>query len=284
MIQKFKEAAKGKNSNIGIGLGISEDQNQKILQASLNFVRSNKANVYLFGNSSHINSLREQTPENYLNSRVKFIECQNPEFTILSSLIDDRIQSIVRGSMSSNKFLTNLKDELKVKKINRLALLETYFGQEFFFGPVGIDECNNLKNKTHFLNLAIHILHEFEINPRISILSGGRKSDIGRDRKVDKLIQDADKIVHIFKEKNKKLEISHNEILIEQAIESNSNLIIAPDGISGNLIYRTLVHLGGGKAYGAIYMGLKNIIVDTSRVGDISEIQGALLLALALSK
>jgi len=49
------------------------------------------------------------------------------------------------------------------------------------------------------------------------------------------------------------------------------------------LIYRTLVHLGGGKAYGAIYMGLKKNIIDTSRVGEISEIQGALLLALALT-
>ena len=36
--QKFKEIAKEKSSNIGIGLGASEYHNQKILQASLNFV------------------------------------------------------------------------------------------------------------------------------------------------------------------------------------------------------------------------------------------------------
>ena len=30
-------------------------------------------------------------------------------------------------------------------------------------------------------------------------------------------------------------------------------------------------------------MGLEKIIIDTSRVGELSEIQGALLLALALS-
>ena len=87
-----------------------------------------------------------------------------------------------------------------------------------------------------------------------------------------------------MKEKYVNITITHDEILIEKAIENKSNLIIAPDGISGNLIYRTLVHLGGGKAYGAIYMGLKHTIIDTSRVGDISEIHGALLLALALSK
>ena len=284
MIQKFKEAAKEKSSNIGIGLGVSEYHNHKILQASLNFIGSNKANVYIFGTSNHINTLIKQTPKNYLNLRIKFIECQIPEYTILTSLIDDTIHSIVRGSMSSNKFLKNLKKELNVKKINRLALLETNTGHQFFFGPVGIDECNNFTNKIDYLDLAIDKLHEFDIIPKISVLSGGRTSDIGRDSNVDKTIKEADKIVELFKKKFTNLEISHDEILIEKAIESKSNLIIAPEGISGNLIYRTLVHLGGGKAYGAIYMGLKNSIIDTSRVGDFSEIQGALLLALALSK
>jgi len=284
MIQKFKEAAKEKRSNIGIGLGVSEYHNQKILQASLNFVELNKANVYIFGNSNFINSLLEQTPKKYTNSRLYFIECQTPERVILTSLINNTIQSIVRGSMSSNKFLNSLKKELNVKETNRLALLETNNGQQFFFGPVGIAECNNIENKIKFLDLAIKKLQDYDIIPKVSILSGGRTSDTGRDSKIDKTIQDADKIVELLKKKYSNLKISHDEILIEKAIESKSNLIIAPDGISGNLIYRTLVHLGGGKAYGAIYMGLRNTIIDTSRVGDFSEIQGALLLALALSK
>jgi len=284
MIQKFKEVAIEKRSNIGIGLGTSEYHNQKILQASLNFLEFNTANIYIFGNSNFIHSLLEQTPKNYLNSRVNFIECQSPEHVILTSLINNRIQSIVRGSMSADKFLNSLKKYLKVKKSNRLALLETNYGQQFFFGPVGIDECNTFENKIKYIDLAIKKLQEFEIIPKISILSGGRISDTGRDSKVDKTIQEADKIVELLKNKFSNLKISHDEILIEKAIENKSNLIIAPDGISGNLIYRTLVHLGGGKAYGAIYMGLENTIIDTSRVGDISEIQGALLLALAFSK
>ncbi len=283
MIQKFKKATKEKRSNIGIGLGATEYHNQKILQASLNFVELNKANVYIFGNSNYINNLLEQTPKNYLNSRINFIECQIPEHVILASLIDNTIQSIVRGSISSNKFLNSLKKELNVKEINRLALLETNNGQEFFFGPVGIDECKTFEHKLNYLDLAIKKLQEFDIIPKISILSGGRIGDIGRDSKVDKSIQDADKIVDLLKNRFNNLEISHDEILIEKAIESKSNLIIAPDGISGNLIYRTLVHLGGGKAYGAIYMGLESTIIDTSRVADFSEIQGALLLALGLS-
>ncbi|MHA1933403.1 MAG: methanogenesis marker protein Mmp4/MtxX, partial [Promethearchaeota archaeon] len=186
------------------------------------------------------------------------------------------------GSSSSNKFLGNLRKFLNTQKINRLALLETVDGHQFFYGPVGIDECNNLTDKLEFIE---HILKEFEllnIKPNISVLSGGRLGDIGRDSKIDNSIREGEKIVEIMKTKYTNLSIKHHEILIEDAVMNKSNFILAPDGISGNLIYRTLVHLGGGKAYGAIYMGLKKTIIDTSRVGEISEIHGAFILALAL--
>lgn len=284
ILQKFEEAAKEKKSNIGIGLGDSEYHNNKILKASLNFLETQNSSVFIFGKKSSVNKIREQIQISNIKLQLKFIECQEPEKSIFEYLLNKSINSIVRGSISSTKFLKNLKIYLNSREINRLALLETYNNYQFFYGPVGIDECNNLEKKIKFLELAVRELNEINIIPKISVLSGGRISDTGRDAKVDKTIQDANKIVEIMRKRFVNITITHDEILIEKAIENKSNLIIAPDGISGNLIYRTLVHLGGGKAYGAIYMGLKHTIIDTSRVSDISEIHGALLLALALSK
>jgi len=285
IIQKYEVAAKEKESiNIGIGLGDSENQNQKILTTSLNFLKKFKSTICFFGKKEYSKSILNLTPRNKINTNVRFIDCEVPEESIVDYLISNSIHSIVRGSLSSNKFIDHLKKSLNMKGIHRLAILETFNGDQFFYGPVGIDECNNLDNKIIFLELALKEMKKLEIVPKISILSGGRLGDIGRDSKVDQLIQDGDEIVKLLKEKYPNLIISHDEILIENAIGNNSNLIIAPDGISGNLIYRTLVHLGGGKAYGAIYMGAKKTIIDTSRVGDQSEIYGALVLALALSK
>ena len=217
------------------------------------------------------------------NSNITFIECEEAEKEIFESLNNNTIDAIIRGSLSSNKFLDNLRSYLNIQKINRLALLETVNGHQFFFGPVGIDECNNLVDKLEFLEKSLKEFELLNIKPNISILSGGRLGDIGRDDKIDKSIRDGEKIVETIKKKYPTLSIKHHEILIEDAVRNKSNLILAPEGISGNLIYRTLVHLGGGKAYGAIYMGLKKAIIDTSRVGDISEIHGAFLLALALA-
>lgn len=284
ILQKFELKAKQKRTNIGIGLGDSEYHNQKILKASTKFLEQYKSIIYFFGKKNSLNNLLEQIQNSENKLRMEFVECKDPEINIFNFLKNNTIHAMVRGSLSSNKFLKNLKINLNVREINRLALLETFNGHQFFYGPVGIDECNRLEDKITFLNAAIKELKRFDIVPKISILSGGRISDIGRDDKVDKTIEDANEIVKFMEKKYPDLMISHDEILIEKAIENKSNLIIAPDGISGNLIYRTLVHLGGGKAYGAIYMNLDSPIIDTSRVGKFSEIYGALLLAQGLSE
>jgi putative methanogen marker protein 4 len=284
ILEKYELIAQEKKPiNIGIGLGDSEHHNREIIRTSLDFIRKFRSKIYFFGKENIINGFLHEFHEN-VDLKLHFIKSEKPGLSIFQFLMNNTIQSILRGSLSSSEFLNYFKMNLNVKEINRLALLETFYGQQFFFGPVGIDECNKLENKKTFLELAIKEVQSLKITPKISILSGGRIGDIGRDFRVDKTIREANNIIKFMKDKYPNLLISHDEILIEQAIKNKSNLIMAPDGISGNLIYRTLVHLGGGKAFGAIYMGnLKSPIIDTSRVGKNSEIYGALILAQALS-
>ncbi len=283
IIQKFELMSNKKSANIGIGLGTSDLHNQKILKASLDFLEDRTSTINIFGNKRSIVNINKQVFNEKHKPDINLIECEEPEKKIFESLNNNTIDAIIRGSLSSSRFLGNLRKFLSIEKINRLTLLETVGGHQFFYGPVGIDECRNVEEKIEFIENALGEFEFLNINPNISVLSGGRRGDIGRDDKIDKSIRDGDKIVEILKERYPNLMINHHEILIESAVMNKSNLIIAPDGISGNLIYRTLVHLGGGKAYGAIYMGIKKVIIDTSRVGEISEIQGALLLALALA-
>ncbi len=283
LIQKFELLSKGKRVEIGIGLGTSELHNTKILKACIDFLGEKELKIFIFGKKHAILSIEKYFSSENQKLNINFVESEKAEKEIFEYLDKKAINAIIRGSLSSNKFLTNLRKFLNTKKINRLALLETVNGHQFFYGPVGIDECNNLVDKLEFIEQSLKQFELLNVKPKISILSGGRRGDIGRDDRIDKSIRESEKIVEIMKTKYPDLSIKHHEILIEDAVLNKSNLILAPDGISGNLIYRTLVHLGGGKAYGAIYMGLKNVIIDTSRVGEISEIHGAFLLALALS-
>lgn len=279
----FKSNAHLKKANIGIGLAESEEHNIKILHASLKFLKSYNSTIFLFGNEKAVTLIENNNDYKKTTKGIELVKSKTPETEIFNFLNNDIISAIVRGSFSSSKFLKNLKDLFNISVINRLALLETYNGFQFFYGPVGIDECNNIDSKINFVIKAIKQFKSLNIEPQISILSGGRLGDIGRDAIVDNTINIAQEVVAYLKKENPNLRINHDEILIENAINNKSNLIIAPDGISGNLIYRTLVHLGGGKAYGAIYMDLPKVFIDTSRVGNLSEIYGALILALALT-
>lgn len=280
ILQIFESKTKNKIASIGIGLGNIEESNRSIVNTTVNFLQNNKSQIFFVSNKSTISTIRKVLSN---NTSIHLTESLNPEKKVFELIDNKIISSFIRGSFSSSKFLENLKKHYNITEINRLALLETDKGYQFFFGPVGIDECNNLNKKLIFIRLALRELESLKLTPKISILSGGRESDVGRNDRIDKTMRDANKIVDILKEQHPGLDITHDEILIENAINTKSNLIIAPDGVSGNLIYRTLVHLGGGKAYGAIYMGLNNNIIDTSRLGEISEIQGALLIALALT-
>ena len=263
---------------IGIGLGSDSQQNTLILKAAKKFLKQYNAKIYLFGENKIITRF-QQLPKEILT-----IKAQKIEEEILTFLQNKKIDSAIRGSLSSSKFISEIRNRFNVEKLNRLALLETANGFQFFFAPVGIDECKNMEEKKIFIENAITFLTSIGINPKISILSGGRIGDKGRDNLVDKTLEDGENLIKLFNQNYPSIDIKHDEILIENAIKRKANLIIAPNGISGNLIYRTLVHLGGGKAYGAIYLNLEMLIIDTSRVGNISEIEGALLISKAFSK
>lgn len=282
ILETFLEKSKNKNIKIGIGVGKSPAHYQEIINGITRYLKYNKAEICLFGyDFDERYFLNNKT---YTESKItlNFVKSENPEEKIINFLKTRKLNGVIRGGLRSSEFLKAIKNVLHIQSINRLALLETISGHQFFFGPVGIDECNDLDSKILFIKQCLDLLNTIGIKPEISILSGGRKGDLGRSSLVDQNIKEAEQVVSHFKEINPDLQIIHNEILIEKAIADGSNLILAPNGISGNLIYRTLVHLGGGKAYGAIYLGLDSIIIDTSRVGSSSEIEGALIIASAL--
>ena len=269
---------------IGIGIGEKTPQNIRIITTALNFSLKNNVWIYLFGENNVISEIKSYQLNNSPHqSKIKLISSIEPEKEMITYLINNKINSIVRGSFKSSKFLKLLKYSLKVKNIYRLALLETANGEQFFYGPVGIDECNNFNDKQRFIEKSLELFKKLKIKPRISILSGGRIGDLGRNKLIDKTIDDAENLVKYFNSQEPNIEIFHDQILIENSIKNGANLILAPNGISGNLIYRTLIHLGNGKSYGAFYLDTKYPIIDTSRVAPENELNGAFFLASSIS-
>jgi predicted methyltransferase MtxX (methanogen marker protein 4) len=139
---------------------------------------------------------------------------------------------------------------------------------------VGVDEGWTIPEKLDLVAKGREIARTFGLPGGGAILSGGRLGDVGRHKQVDKSLASGELVAKIASAR-------HAEILIEDAVE-DCGLIIAPDGISGNLIFRTLTFLGAGKGHGAPVVNIDKIFVDTSRASP--DYTNALMLADALSK
>ena len=185
----------------------------------------------------------------------------DPEL-LVKDLKEGKIDAAVRGDMSSSVLLPILKREFGMDSIQRTVLLEPLGKELVFVAPVGIDEGWTVDQKYELVKKSIALMKKLGMGERIAIMSGGRNADLGRHEIVDRTIRDAEELVERL---NNEGYFSYNsEILIEDAI-NDADLMIAPDGISGNILFRALHFLGGAKALGAPVLNMNRVFVDTSR-------------------
>lgn len=234
---------------IGIGAGSEREGYTKKVIESVKKV--DFAKVLIFG-------------EKVNTSRADFIETNDPSKTLVKFLKENKLDVAVRGSLSAKKVLSFLKEFFKTKEFYRTAFLETKYpvNKLFFLAPVGIDEGKNVEEKQTIVEESDYLFKRFDLKKKIAVLSGGRIEDKGRSKAVDESLKQARELTKNLEDKNR--EVKNYSILIEDAIKE-SDYLVAPDGIIGNYIFRTLTFLGGGKAIGAPILNLKRPFVDTSR-------------------
>lgn len=196
--------------------------------------------------------------------------------SLIDALNKGLIDAVVRGNLPAKKFVDNIKSNYQIDELMRINLLQTADKKTFILAPVGIDEGSNVEQKIELIKRSTEWLKLFGDQEQIAILSGGRAEDLGRSLNVDQTIDDAERITEYLN--NHGLKCKNFGILIEDAIKE-SNIIIVPDGIIGNFIFRTLYHLGNGDSIGAPILNVPDVIIDTSRTKN--DYSSAIILAAA---
>ena len=248
MLFKIEIRAKANHARIGLGIGEASEKLIRSAQDAREY-----ADVVLVGDEEQIRAT---------GTELEMIHSTEPSKKLVRLLMDEEIDGAVRGTLSATKTLSALKNSVGMKKLYRIALMETADGIPFFLAPVGIDEGNSVEDKMELVKRGVHHINRLGIEARVGILSGGRLEDRGRDKTVDRTLDEAETVTQLLKDFG--INATNYSILIEDAIKE-ANFIIAPDGISGNLIFRTLVFIGGGHGYGAAVL-MDKVFVDTSRV------------------
>ncbi len=259
IFRKFIALADQSKNTVGIGIG---PRNVEELKQGIEHA-SHHARIILVGQAEI--------------EGAELLKVEDPERTLIELLLNGSIDAAVRGTVSARKTLQILREQVGLPRLHRSALLSTFDGTEFFLTPVGVDEGNSKRERAYLATQTAKVLEALDIAPKVGVLSGGRAEDRGRARAVDRTLERAEQLTRTLSASG--VEATNYGILIEEAVES-SNILIAPDGISGNLIFRTLTYLGGGEGYGAPVLGTPYAFVDTSRSG--AAFGNAIIMASAL--
>lgn len=226
------------------------------------------------------------------------------EDELIEAFKNPEIDAVIRGSLKASKVIKAIKEFKSDKTINRTTYINTEdekgfsSNYEFLLAPVGIDEGKNIEEKVTLAIQAANFIQYLGKMPKIAVLAEGRKDDLGRSERIDESLISSDeltnRLIETFNEldnfDNDSDEISKNYsiknyyILLEQAIEDGYNIILANDGIFGNIMFRTLVLLDKWPSYGAVTLGIDEIFIDTSRDQTVEGYVRSLKLAYRLAK
>lgn len=182
---------------------------------------------------------------------------------LIDDLIAGKIDAAIRGDMSSSVLLPIVKQKTGLKGLERIVFLELLNGKMIIMAPVGIDEGWSDEQRIELARQSVKMAKRVGLGTKIAVMSGGRCEDRGRCRAVDTSIDSALNIVKVLRSEG--YDAYHSQILIEDAV-NKADILIAPQGIVGNIIFRTLHFIGGAKALGAPIVNLDKVFIDTSRV------------------
>ena len=199
---------------------------------------------------------------------------------LIKAVLDDNVDAVVRGSLPASNIMQELKE--RYPKLSRATYVNGD-GYEFLLSPVGIDEGRTVEERYDIAINCIEFLKKLGKKAKIAILAEGREDDFGRGSEVSNSIIDSKKLTKLLKE-NTQEDVTNHFILIEKAINSKSNVIIAPNGRVGNIIFRTLVLLSSWPSHGAVTFGIDSVYIDTSRDQSIDGYVRSLKLAYKLSE
>ncbi len=197
---------------------------------------------------------------------------------MVKDLTSGRIDAAVRGTLPAGATMAGLRKAFDLDRVLRMAIMQPQDRGLFFLAPVGIDEGWTVDERVELALLGSRLMVRMGMKHRVAVLSGGRLDDRGRNAVVDRSLDDAEAVTALLVTEG--IDAYHAEILIESAADE-ANMIIAPDGISGNLVFRTLHFLGGGRALGAPVLNMDRVFIDTSRVKE--DFIDSLALAASLS-
>lgn len=240
---------------------------------------SEQAQVSVAIGSAQEGDAADITAARSLESGLGPIAVHRDPGALVRALVEGEVEAAVRGTLPANDVLPRLLETIGADAAMRVALMDLGEGRTFMLAPVGIDEGRDLAERWALLQGAIRLATSLGIEPRVAVMSMGRAEDQHRGEAIALSHRECEALRSAAEAEGIRAECVG--IQLERAVGGH-DVVIAPDGVTGNLIFRAFHLVGGHESWGAVAMGVAPLVfVDTSR--EKTDYLGALHLARALA-
>lgn len=198
-------------------------------------------------------------------ARSPFVRPVDDAEALLRALETGVLQAGIRGTLPAEAVVRALAKHRWGHRVQRGALLEPRAGQGVFLGPVGITEGRGASARARFGLQAASKLSDHGLltePPLVAVLSLGRPEDAPRGARIARSLKESARVVELLQRRG--LDAFHAGVQLEDVI-FDADIVVAPDGASGNLAFRALHLAGGMRSFGGILLGSPLAFVDTSR-------------------
>jgi len=184
---------------------------------------------------------------------------------LVGALESGRVAAAVRGTLPAKRVVQQLERLAGGNPLCRGALLEPRPGRGVVLGPVGITEGGSAAARARFAVEAAGLLARAGLlsePPLVAVLSIGRPEDAGRGAAVARSVAQSAHVVKLLESRG--LDAFSAGVQLEDVL-FDADIVVAPDGASGNLAFRALHLTAGMRSFGGLLLGLRLPFVDTSR-------------------
>jgi len=253
------EMALKRRARVAIGCDFSSKTSPLLLNSLLFATRERYIEPLLVADRLPGN---EEDSEGVVGNEIPAIISPSPWEDLVQLLKGGVVDSAVRGNLSSRKVVPELRSAFGCTNLCRASLLEVE-GRLVMLAPVGIDEGDSQGDLLNVVDGCSRLASRLGMPFRVAVISGGRLEDRGRSSRVDRMLDSSDALVGALKSKG--IDAANFGVEIERAVDESFTLILAPDGVFGNLIFRSLALVGKVQSYGACATALPKTFIDTSR-------------------
>lgn len=196
---------------------------------------------------------------------------------LVNALLKREIDAAIRGTLPAGETLSHLRSTFRTRTIWRAALLEFADSSPALLFPVGLDEGWEPVDRVEAALMCARQARALGLGGKVAVLAGGREEDRGRSQEIDRSLHEAESVCYSLKTSGLDAELLGIQV---ERVGGDYGVVVAPDPISGNLIFRALHLVAGRAAYGAPVINLESVFVDTSR--DRREYTSPVMLAAKL--